>query len=356
MTTTTKSSRLTTLSPGGGCGCKLSSAELGSVLATLPFSRPTRDGDSTDIDAGIDRSDDAAVLQIGGSTMLFTIDFFTPIVDSPFDWGRIAAANAMSDIFAMGGAPVGALNILAWPRERLETGEVGEVLAGGEAAVQLAGALIVGGHSIDDPVPKYGLAVLGTTGEHQPLRNSGVEPGNLFLLSKPLGVGAIATAAKHDAVSDSDLDAAVRTMIALNAKASATAVGFRASACTDISGFGLLGHMREMLRASGVAGQLCPRAVPILPGATDLVARGFSPSGARRNEESVEDDIVWGDTGEITRRLLCDPQTSGGLLIAGDPARIAAMRDHLLSHEISSVIVGRAIEGPSGQIELVSAL
>jgi selenide,water dikinase len=286
--------------------------------------------------------------------MLFTVDFFTPIVDDPSDWGRIAAANAMSDIFAMGGIPIAALNILAWPRDRLDTGEIDQVLAGGEDAVRSAGALVVGGHSIDDPVPKYGLAVLGTLNQHEPLRNSGVKPGHLLLLTKPIGVGAISTAAKHGVAPDSAIRAAVQSMVALNSEASAAAVRFGASACTDISGFGLLGHMREMLRASKVAGELWPSATPIFPEAVELVERGFSPTGARRNEESVSADVSWGHTDEITRSLMCDPQTSGGLLIAGEPSNIASVHDFLRSGAICSAIVGKAVEGPAGGVQLVS--
>lgn len=340
--------RLTTLAQGGGCGCKLSASELGIVLSALVGS----DGGQA-LDFGVDRREDAALISIGGTQLLFTVDFFTPVVDSPYDWGRIAAANALSDIYAMGGHPVVALNILAWPRDRLASGEAQEVLRGGRSAVSAANAVVAGGHSIDDPVPKYGLAVLGTVDGRGPLLNAGAKRGDALVLTKPLGVGTISTAIRRGAAGDGLVAAAIEVMAALNSTSAEQALRLGASACTDVTGFGLLGHLREMMQASSVAAEIDLESVPVIPGVRDLIAAGYSPTGAGRNEEVIAADVQWGETDDVDRRLLCDPQSSGGLLLAIDGATAEELVRALAERGVESSVVGRVIEGTPGRIAVV---
>jgi selenide,water dikinase len=329
---------LTSLSHGAGCGCKLPAAALLPLVRGLPVVT------APELLVGSATSDDAAVWRISDELALVqTVDFFTPVVDDPYDFGRIAAANALSDVYAMGGRPLTALNLVAWPLEQLGAATLGDVLRGGIDVVRAAGAEVVGGHSIDDPEPKYGLAVTGAVHPDRVITNAGARAGDVLVLTKPLGAGAVVTARKRGQADDALLARAVEVMAALNATAGAAAVAAGASAMTDVTGFGLLGHLHGLARESGVAAQLDAASVPALDG-VDLVLedeRAVS-GGSRRNREYAEGFAYFAAGVEPWRaRLVCDATTSGGLLVAIDPAR---------ADEVPGAVVGRLVAGEPGAI------
>src|SRR5215210_2772318 len=304
---------LTSLSHGAGCGCKLSAADLRPIVAGLPAATDPR------VLVAADTADDAGVIRLTDELALVqTADFFTPIVDDPYAFGRIAATNALSDVYAMGGVPVAALNLVAYPLATLGPETLAEILRGGGDAVAAAGASVVGGHSIDDPEPKYGLAVTGTVHPDAVLTNAGGAPGDTLVLTKPLGAGAVATAIKRGLAGEELVARAIAVMTTLNAEAAADARAAGAHALTDVSGFGLLGHLHEMAAASGVAAEVDAAAVPAIEGVLGLLAGEEAlAGGSRRNRADAERFTVWGDgVPEARRRLLCDAMTSGGLLAA----------------------------------------
>ncbi len=330
---------LTSLSHGAGCGCKLSAADLRPIVAGLPQPTDPRVLVATDTadDAGVVRlTDELAIVQ--------TADFFTPIVDDPYAFGRIAATNALSDIYAMGGVPVSALNLVAYPLETLGPEILGEILRGGGDAVTAAGASIVGGHSIDDPEPKYGLAVTGVVHPDAVLRNSGGAPGDALVLTKPLGAGAVATAIKRGLAGAELVRRAIEVMTTLNDRGAEQARAAGAHALTDVTGFGLLGHLHELAQASGLAAVLDAEAVPAIAGVLDLLAGEEAlAGGSRRNRADAEHFTDWAPTvPEPLRRLLCDAMTSGGLLAALPPGA-----------EMDGVVIGRLVEGPAGTIRVL---
>ena len=264
-----------------------------------------------------DTGDDAAVYALpGGQALVQTVDFFTPIVDDPYDWGRIAAANAFSDVYAMGGTPVLALNLVGWPVEKLSLDLLGRVLQGGSAMAAEAGVAVVGGHSITDEEPKYGMAVTGFVAQDALVRNSTARPGGTLYLTKPLGLGIISTAIKRELANEEQVRLAVATMTELNAGASAAMVDAGVDAATDVTGFGLLGHLRQMLAASGVSAVLDAAAIEVLPGVLELARGGIVPGGTERNHEFVDAWVDWGELDRAEQLVLADAQTSGGLLIA----------------------------------------
>lgn len=268
--------------------------------------------------------DDAAVYAITEDRALVaTTDFFTPIVDDPYDFGRIAAANALSDVYAMGARPLFALNLVAFPRELLSENILGEILRGGSDIALQAGIAIIGGHSIEDKEPKYGLCVIGEVDPRHMMRNSGAQPGDLLVLTKPIGTGVITTAAKKDAAPAHIIAEAVRSMTTLNRPAAECMLRVGANAATDVTGFGLLGHLSGMLRASGVAARVRAGLVPLLPHTRELALAGHIAGGSKRNFTDMQAITSWdAAVDEIDRILLCDAQTSGGLLISvpGDRA------------------------------------
>ena len=310
---TRPSIRLTTMAHGGGCASKIPPGELEEVVSTLSGQ------DYQQVIVGLDDGDDAAAVRIGedGATaVLSTADFFTPVVDDAFDWGRIAAANALSDIYAMGGDPVVAINLVGWPREVLPYELLQEVLAGGLAVAKQAGVPVIGGHSVDDPEPKYGMAVTGTGDPERLLRNDAAEPGLPITLTKPLGVGLLNN--RHKSTGEV-FAAAVETMTTLNRDASKAALAAGARAATDVTGFGLLGHLFKMGRASGVGMVIERAAVPLVEGAAEALRDGFVSGGTRRNLDWVREDVRAGaGIGEEDLLLLADAQTSGGLLVIGE--------------------------------------
>lgn len=306
--------RLTQYAHGGGCACKIPPGELESVVADLLGSDG---GGGEDLLVGLDDGDDAAAVRLdvaAGAALLATVDFFTPVVDDPYDWGRIAASNALSDVYAMGGRPVVALNLLGWPRDTLPLTLAREVLRGGLDVARQAGCHVAGGHSIDDPEPKYGMAVTGVGAADSLLRNDAARPGDRISLTEPLGVGILNN--RHKSTGET-FPQAVELMVRLNAEASRQAIQAGLRAATDVTGFGLLGHLHKMARASGVTAVVDAGAVPYLAGARESLAEGFVPGGSRRNLEWVRPHL---DTvrDETELLLLADAQTSGGLLVAGE--------------------------------------
>ena len=329
---------MTSLAAGAGCGCKLPAAELLTVVRDLPAPADPR------VLVGSTTGDDAAVFEIApGVALVQTLDFFTPLVDDPYDFGRIAAANALSDVYAMGGRPVTAMNIVAFPLEQLGGDVLREVLRGGLDVVTQAGASIVGGHSITDPEPKYGLAVTGLVDPAAMTTNAGGRAGDLLVLTKPLGVGAIVTARKRGHADDALVAAATEVMTTLNAVASAEALAAGVTCMTDVTGFGLLGHLHHLCRESGLAAVVDAEAVPAIPGVEALLRDGDAVSGgSRRNAEWAAGFAAFDDAVEPwRRRLVTDATTSGGLLAAVAPSR---------AHAVQGAVVGRLAEGPAGTI------
>jgi selenide,water dikinase len=307
--TTTTGLRLTQYAAGGGCACKVPPGELERVLGGLVPAA------GEDLLVGVDTGDDAAVVRLDGDrAVVMTTDFFTPVVDDPFDWGRIAAANALSDVYAMGGEPLVAVNLLGWPRDRIPFEVAGEVLRGGAVVAAEAGCHLAGGHSIDDPEPKYGLAVTGVANPSRLLRNDTGRPGVPLTLTKPLGVGVLNN--RHKATGEV-FPEAVASMTELNRDASRAALAAGVTCATDVTGFGLLGHLHKLCRASGVTAVLDAAAVPYLPGARESYGEGYVPGGSRRNLDWVRPHVD-ASVGEDELVLLADAQTSGGLLVAGE--------------------------------------
>jgi selenide,water dikinase len=299
---------------------------------------------------GISTNDDAGVYRLTDEIALVqTVDFFTPVVDDPYDFGRIAAANSLSDVYAMGGVPLTALNIVAFPMERLGPEILAQILAGGAAVAQEAGVAIVGGHTVEDDEPKYGLAVTGTVRPGAQVTNAGARPGDLLFLTKPLGTGVLASALKKDAIEARDMAPAVASMAALNRGASRAMIAARAHAATDITGFGLLGHAGQLARASGVRLRISAARVPLLPRVLDLIAVGVMPGGTKTNAREHAGFTEFAThVPEAMRMALSDAQTSGGLLIAVAPEDAAMLRDALLragalAAEIGSVEPGAGI-------------
>jgi selenide,water dikinase len=305
---------LTQYAHGGGCACKIPPGELESVVAGLLGGSPP-DGPG-DLIVGLDDGDDAAVVRIAaGVAIVATADFFTPVVDDPYDWGRIAAANALSDVYAMGGTPVVAVNLLAWPREILPLTMAAEVLRGGLDIAREAGCHVAGGHSVDDPEPKYGMAVTGIADPQRLLRNDAGRAGVPLTLTKPLGIGVLNS--QHKATGEV-FPQAVAAMTALNRAASEAALLAGAVCATDVTGFGLLGHLHKLARASGVTAMVDSAAVPYLAGAREALAAGHISGGTRRNLAWVRPHTESGPLPEDELLLLADAQTSGGLLVAGE--------------------------------------
>jgi len=306
--------RLTQYAHGGGCACKIPPGELEDVIRGLSRAAP-RDP-AGELLVGLECGDDAAAVRIpGGPALIVTTDFFTPVVDDAYDWGRIAATNALSDVYAMGGRPVVAVNLLGWPREVLPFELAAETLRGGLDVCGGAGCHLAGGHSVDDPEPKYGLAVTATADPDRLLRNDKGKPGTPLSLTKPLGIGVLN--ARHKATGER-FPEAIEAMTTLNAAAAVAALAAGVECATDITGFGLLGHLHKLARASGVTAVIDSTAVPYLDGAREALAAGYVSGGTRRNLEWVAPHVDLSAIAEPEALLLADAQTSGGLLIAGE--------------------------------------
>jgi len=309
MAVSTTFTRLTQYAHGGGCACKIPPGELESVVAGL-----TGIADPNLL-VGLDDGDDAAVLRIADDrAVISTADFFTPVVDDAYDWGRIAAANALSDVYAMGGTPIVAINLLGWPRDVLPFELAAEVLRGGLDVTRLAACPVAGGHSVDDLEPKYGMAVTGIGNPDRLLRNDAAVAGTPLTLTKPLGIGVLNS--RHKSTGEV-FPEAIATMTTLNRKAATAAVDAGARAATDVTGFGLLGHLHKMARASNVTAVVSATDVPYLGGAREALRDGYVSGGTRRNLDWVRPSLK-SDLDESELLLLADAQTSGGLLVAGE--------------------------------------
>ena len=307
-----------------------------------------------DLLVGNDKGDDAAVYRLNDDTaLILTVDFFPPITDDPFQYGSIAAANSLSDVYAMGGKPLLALNVVGFPADL--TGDfLGEVLQGGYAKAAEAGCLIVGGHTLDDPEPKYGLSVVGVVEPGKQVTNAGAQPGDSLVLTKPLGTGIITTGAKAGKAPADVLEGAISAMATLNRAASEAMIEVGVNACTDITGFGLMGHLMTMVKASKVGAKINFGEFPILAGAWELLEEGTVPGGTFRNLHAVSDSARWHtDLSEQQQLLLCDAQTSGGLLISVRRDRVNDLLSQLKDAGVATAaLVGEITDGPEGIIQV----
>jgi selenide, water dikinase len=326
--------RLTQFAHGGGCACKIPPGELEAVVAGLTHTGPV--DPAAELVVGLDDGDDAAVVRIaGGQGLVLTTDFFTPVVDDAFTFGRIAAANALSDVYAMGGTPVVAVNLLGWPRDVLPMELAAEVLGGGLEVAQAAGCHVGGGHSIDSPEPTYGMAVTGLVDPERLIRNDAATAGTPISLTKALGVGTLNNRMKATGEVSAE---AVDSMSRLNAAASVAAVAAGVRAGTDVTGFGLLGHLYKMARASGVTAVVEAAAVPYLAGARQSVADGYVSGGTRRNLAWVTPFTDLSAVDEAEALLLADAQTSGGLLLGGEVPGVPVIGEFVAEQEFAVVV------------------
>src|SRR5277367_2055909 len=333
-------SRLTAQTSAGGCAAKLSPKILDQVLARIPRWA------NENVLVGYDTADDAGVYQLTPECALVqTVDFFTPIVDDPYTFGAIAAANALSDVYAMGGRPVSALSILAWPANG-NLDDLSEILRGGAEKIHEADCVVLGGHSVQDNEVKFGYAVTGTIHPDRVKTNAGARPGDALVFTKRIGTGVISTALKQGIAKETDVDAAVQSMLKLNREACEAMLAFDVHGCTDVTGFGLLGHAREMALASNVTLEIDPRAVRFLPGALEYARLGAIPGGLKNNREFASSCV---EGSSELEDLLYDPQTSGGLLIAL-PERDAALLEGKLPEAYR---IGRVTERRSKPIHLL---
>jgi selenide,water dikinase len=340
--------RLSLCSRFGGCASKVGAADLARILAGISFP------DDPKLLVGLSTSDDAGVYQIARDLALVqTVDFFTPIVDDPFDFGRIAATNALSDVYAMGGTPITALNIAAFPIDTLDAGILRRILEGGAVVAAAAGIVILGGHTVKDEEPKYGMAVTGTIHPGKIVTNAGARPGDHLLLTKPIGAGILTTARRRDGIPESALAPAIAEMTRLNAHARDAMLAHNAHAATDITGFGLLGHAAEMARASHAGIEIEAKAVPLFPRVLELIDLDFVPAGTEGNLMHHGEFTSYADhvTGAI-RVALSDAMTSGGLLIAAEPHEIRRMYLQLKPTHTCAVI-GRVTEDGDGTISVL---
>jgi len=337
--------KLTEYSKNGGCAAKIGPGDLAGVLGQLPRTADPR------LLVGIDTSDDAGVYKLSDTIALIqTVDFFTPIVDDPYLFGQIAAANSLSDVYAMGGKPLTAMNIVAFPVCKLDPGVLLTILQGGQDKVIEAGAVIVGGHSIHDDEPKYGLSVTGIAHPDKILTNAGAKPGDVLLITKAIGTGVLTMAARADMFPEG-VAAAIRSMVKLNKAAAQVMDRFTIHACTDITGFGLLGHLREMAIASNVSMDIDTKTLPLLPEAKEAAEMGLVPASAYNNRGYLTSVTFASTVPEYIRDLCYDPQTSGGLLMSVPEDIAAQLLSDLKQAGIEeSAIIGRAFNKKGGEI------
>ncbi|MCK5740444.1 selenide, water dikinase SelD [bacterium] len=341
--------KLTHFTHGLGCACKLRPQNLEKVLAALPrISHPN-------VLIGNDQADDAAVYQLDEKTALVqTVDFFTPVVDNPYDFGAIAAANSLSDIYAMGATPLFALNIVGFPEKRLPLSVLQDILLGANDKAAEAGIPIVGGHTVEDSEPKFGLAVTGKVHPGEFWSNGGALVGDRLILTKPLGLGILTTSLKRGLLEPETARLVVATMAELNRVAAEQARQFTVHACTDVTGFGLMGHLKEMTVASEVTARIELAQVPILPEARNLALSGVIPGGSLANQDYVAPFTNFAATiADVDRLLLCDAQTSGGLLFSIPAAEVAEFLAALSEKNIMAAEIGRILEKGKGQIQIV---
>ncbi|RIX53718.1 selenide, water dikinase SelD [Paenibacillus nanensis] len=342
--------KLTSLSSKGGCGCKIGPADLKEVISSLPAAER-----HPDLLVGIETSDDAGVFRLNDEmAMVQTVDFFTPIVDDPYSFGQIAAANAISDIYAMGGKPLTVLNIVAFPISTLDKRILADILRGAADKVKEAGATLVGGHSIDDKEPKFGLAVTGVVHPDKVKTNAGAKPGDKLILTKPIGVGIMTTSIKKDQLSGEEITRVTEVMAALNKTSAEIMNKYETHACTDVTGFGLIGHALEMAKGSGAGIVIHNAAVPKLPRVRELADNGFVPGGTKNNYKHVENDVAFPIAmDQIDRWILCDAVTSGGLLIASSSDHADRLLEELKAAGVEASMIGEVTSENPGRITVL---
>lgn len=314
-----------------------------------------RDVEDPNLLVGIDTYDDAGVYKLNeDQAIVQTVDFFTPVVDDPYAFGMIAAANALSDIYAMGAKPLTVMNLVSFPVGKLDMAILAKILQGGSEKIREAGALLIGGHSIDDQEPKYGLSVTGIVHPEKVLSNAGARPGDYLVLTKPLGIGILTTGIKRGIVSAKIEEEAVRVMSELNKAASEAAIEVQVNSCTDITGFGLLGHLHEMMKGSGCQAWIEAEKVPVLEGTWECIEKEAIPGGSRSNQRYLADKVNFAsEVSEAWKVILCDAQTSGGLLLAVPEDKLETLLQALRSRKtISAEVIGRVEEGEPGIIRV----
>ncbi len=336
--------RLTRDTAYGGCGAKLAKGLLATILCGLPRL------ESEDLIVGIEFADDAGVVRLTPElALIHTADFFPPMVDDPFSFGRIAAVNALSDIYAMGGTPLAGMNLVSFPLAQHDKGTLKEILRGGLSALEEAGAVLAGGHTVEGQELLYGMAVTGTVHPERVWRNGGAMPGDLLVLAKPLGTGVVTTAAKAELADPDQVATAIRWMATLNRRAAELAREAGPHAVTDVTGFGLAGHAAELAEASGLAVEIGLADLPLLPGALEAAATGLVPAGTGKNRESLSGVLeIDREADPVLVDLALDPQTSGGLLVACEPEAARTLARRLPEARV----VGRCIQGPPGTVRL----
>lgn len=341
--------KLTSLTSKGGCGCKIGPADLSQVLRSLPSVEK-----DPNLIVGLETGDDAGVYKLSDTTALVqTVDFFTPIVDNPYDFGQIAAANAISDVYAMGGTPITALNIVAFPIASLDKVILSEILRGASDKLKEAKVSLVGGHSIDDQEPKFGLAVTGTIHPEKIKTNAGAQPGDQLILTKPIGVGIYTTSIKRNLLTDEETANVTHVMATLNKAASETMQHYDVHACTDVTGFGLLGHASEMARESKQEIILQYQDIPKLTRVRDLAKAGAVPGGTKNNLEHVKANVSFAkELDQIDQWILADAVTSGGLLIAVPEKDADALLEALQQHQLEAARIGEVVSGNAGHIQV----
>lgn len=339
--------KLTSFSTKGGCGCKIGPADLSQVIRMLPPAKP-----NPNLLVGLDTSDDAGVYKLTDDLALVqTLDFFTPIVDDPYSFGQIAAANALSDIYAMGGKPLTALNIVAFPISVLDKEILSDIMRGAGDKVKEAGATLVGGHSIDDQEPKFGLAVTGTVHPDKVRANAGAKPGDKLILTKPIGVGILTTSIKRSLLSEEEINRVTTVMATLNKTAAEVMEPFNVHACTDVTGFGLLGHASEMAKGSKTGITIFKEQVPVLPRVKELAEQGVIPGGTKNNFAHLEGDVTFPEQmDELDRLILCDAVTSGGLLISVSGDEADSLLAQLLDKGVEAALIGEVTDEQKGHI------
>lgn len=339
--------KLTSLSSKGGCGCKIGPADLRQVLRTLPPAV-----NNPNLLVGLDTSDDAGVYKITDDLALVqTLDFFTPIVDDPYTFGQIAAANAISDVYAMGGKPITALNIVAFPIATLDKQILADILRGADDKLKEAGVALVGGHSIDDQEPKFGLAVTGTIHPDKVRTNSGAKPGDKLILTKPIGVGILSTSIKNELLDEEEITRVTKVMTTLNKTTAETMEPYQVHASTDVTGFGLLGHASEMAKGSNVEVRIFNDQVPILPRVKELAENGAVPGGTKNNFNYLKEDVTYpAALDQIDKWILCDAVTSGGLLLSVAEKDADQLVAELKEKNVEAQVIGDVMDGDNGHI------
>lgn len=348
--TSSEKIKLTSYSTKGGCGCKIGPADLSQVIRSLPAAVP-----NPNLLVGIDTSDDAGVYKLNDELALVqTVDFFTPIVDDPYSFGQIAAANAISDIYAMGGTPLTALNIVAFPIKTLDKQVLADILRGAGDKLQEAGITLVGGHSIDDNEPKFGLAVTGLIHPDKVRTNAGAKPGDKLILTKPIGVGILTTSIKKDKLTEAEVQRVTGVMAALNKTSAELMAAYDVHACTDVTGFGLLGHASEMAKGSQIGLRIARSQVPVLPRVRELAEEGFVPGGTKNNFAHLQGSVTFPENmDQIDQWILCDAVTSGGLLISAAGHEAEALLADLRQAGIEASIIGETTTEHPGHITVI---